>query len=104
MKVISLLIVTILSRVTATVSTVWLVVEFILHLVKDKEFNWWSIWVFVLSLMVAISTLIFSSLMEVRSKNKAREVLRNGNAKPGRFQKRLEEMKKLQEEKRFKNK
>lgn len=94
MKVISLLVAKVLAIITANVAFVWAIIEFILYLVKDKEFNWWSVWAFVISVVVAIVLVIIASVMAVKNRNSAMADFkqRRTTGKKSRFQERLEEM------------
>jgi undecaprenyl pyrophosphate phosphatase UppP len=46
------LLIKILSILTINVSAIWAVVSFLIYLVKDKEFNWWSIWLIIIGFVV----------------------------------------------------
>jgi hypothetical protein len=43
-----------IATISANICFVWAGVEFILYLVKDHVFNWWSIWGFLLSIVVTL--------------------------------------------------
>ena len=76
-------------------SCVWAIVEFILYLVKDKIFNWWSVWLAVifgvLALVMFIVIAIFSA--KTRSDSYKRFLENRSTSFPqSRFEKRLAEM------------
>ena len=94
MKRISLLIVKVLSVIVANLSLLWCLIEFILYLVKDKDFNWWSIWVFIIAIMIIGSVTLYE---DISKKNKAKEKLlkkfEEFNHRPkSRFQAKLNEI------------
>ena len=55
MKIIILLIVQRIAAVAANITFIWGIVEIALYLVKDKEFNWWSVWSFIISAVVTLA-------------------------------------------------
>lgn len=93
MKTITLLIAKIVTSAAASLSLVWAVIEFILYLVKDKPFNWWSVWVFFTSVALAITS--FLLLIFVVAKDKRKEFnthLDNLQERPkSKFRQRLDE-------------
>lgn len=90
MKVISLIV----AVIIANVAFVWAIIEFILFLVKDKEFNWWSVWIFVISAVVAIILNIIVVVTKVKQRNRTRVDMKQHQVteKKSKFQERLEEM------------
>lgn len=94
MKVISLLVAKVLAVIAANVAFVWAIIEFILYLAKDKVFNWWSVWAFVISVVVAIALVIIAAVWQVKERNRAWDDMkqRRTTGKKSRFQERLEEM------------
>jgi phosphotransferase system glucose/maltose/N-acetylglucosamine-specific IIC component len=94
MKVVSLLVAQVLAVITANVAFVWGIIEFILYLAKDKEFNWWSVWAFVISAVIAIAITIIAAVAKVKQRNRAWDDMkqRRTTGKRSRFQERLEEM------------
>lgn len=94
MKVISLLVAKVLAVIAANVAFVWAIIEFILYLAKDKVFNWWSVWAFVISVVVAIALVIIAAVWQVKERNRAWDDMkqRRATGKKSRFQERLEEM------------
>lgn len=62
---------TIISYFGGAISFIWAIVEFILYLVKDKEFNWWSVWCIIIFSVLSIlffilSTIVYSKIIEKR--------------------------------------
>ena len=94
MKVISLLVAKVLAVIAANVAFVWAIIEFILYLAKDKVFNWWSVWAFVISVVVAIALVIIAAVCQVKERNSALAKFKQRRYKmpKSRFQQRLEEM------------
>jgi len=81
----------ILSYFGVAISFIWAIVEFILYLVKDREFNWWSVYTIVIC---GISVIVFGILTAIL---KAKKTLKpppptRRPAMKSHFQKRLEEM------------
>ena len=72
MKRISLLIVKVLSVIVANLSLLWGLIEFILHLVKDKDFNWWSIEIFIIANIIIGAVTLYEAISK---KNKNKEKL-----------------------------
>lgn len=70
MKVISLMVAQVLSVIIANATFVWAIIEFILFLAKDKEFNWWSVWFFVISAVVAIILTIIAVVTKAKQRNR----------------------------------
>lgn len=56
MKLVSIIILQIFAVVTANVSFVWAIVGFILYLVKDTPFHWWSVYTFIISIIAIVIT------------------------------------------------
>ncbi len=83
-----------LAYLGATVSCIWAMVEFILYLVKDKPFNWWSIWSILICSCAAIALFIIGAVMSTKTKYNVRKSAPITDAifKKSRFQDRLEEM------------
>lgn len=82
-----------ISRFGAILSIIWAMLEFILYLVKDKAFNWWCIWSFIICILLGIVVSVSTLLKAFKN---------NSFSSPGKksaFQIRLEEeMKKRIEE------
>lgn len=57
------LVVSIIALICSWACPVWALIEFILYLVKDKEFNWLSLWLFFLSSVY----LIILSIVDIKS-------------------------------------
>lgn len=54
MKLIVSAILLYLSVIAANVAAFWAVVEFVLYLVKDHVFNWWSVWTLIISIVLSL--------------------------------------------------
>ena len=85
---------TLLSKLGILVSCIWVVVEFTLYLVKDKEFNWWSIWAIPI---LTIASFVFPFLPNGKCESRFPK-------KKSGFQMKLEEEMKKREEAIKKNK
>ena len=72
MKIISLLIIQWIAVVSANIAFLWAIIEFILYLVKDKSFNWWSVWYFIISVVIALVCLVFA--LVVKSKHRTTSI------------------------------
>jgi uncharacterized BrkB/YihY/UPF0761 family membrane protein len=76
---------------------IWIVVEFIIYLVKDDPFNWWSVWLWLISIVSLLVFYLFYLLPKKEPEN-------TGAFKPGlpksKFAQRLEEAQRLQQERR----
>ena len=68
MKTLTLFAVKFLAVLSANASFIWAIIEFILYLVKDKEFNWWSVWTFLISVATGIISLLLLIAIEPRKK------------------------------------
>jgi uncharacterized membrane protein YpjA len=87
MKVIILLIVQVLAVIGANVGFFWACIEFILYLVKDKEFNWLSVWLFVASTILALGSVLYAAYLKSKNqKNRTTSINRES-----KFRKRLRE-------------
>lgn len=89
MKVIITIVLAVVAYLGISISFIWAIVEFILYLVKDKDFNWWSIWSIILCVVTAVVLTFVVVFMEHKAK---RDVLNSFGGKKSKFQQRLEEM------------
>ena len=90
MKVVLTSVLAFIAYLGSVVSCIWAIVEFILYLVKDKIFNWWSVWSILICGGLALVMFIFSAVFTVKTRNKS---VKNFEGKrTSRFQQRLEEM------------
>lgn len=90
MRTISLLIVKVLAVIVANISFLWVIIEFILYLVKDKSFNWWSVYTFIISVVVALAIVIYASVVKVKaSKKRLNDLI--GKPRKSKFQQKLDE-------------
>ena len=69
MKKNSLLVVKVLAVIVSNLSFFWAIIEFLLYLFKDKVFNWWSVWVFSISIVVALSLIVYGYLCAIKNSN-----------------------------------
>lgn len=83
----------ILAWVSCTGSVLWVAVSFLIYLVKDIPFNWWSVWSVAISYSVVICGCIGLALFSMKEQKKERPV------KKSAFQQRLDEMQRIQNEK-----
>lgn len=88
MKKIISAILMVMSAISLVACKFWIIVSFILYIAKDTPFNWWSIWTWVISLLVLIPT-YFIYLFSV---SKSIENKLSTPSKKSSFQERLEEM------------
>ena len=87
MKVISLVVVQVLAVIGANVGFFWACIEFILYLAKDKEFNWLSVWLFVLSTILAFGSVLYVAYLKTKNQKNRPKVMN----REGKFRKRLRE-------------
>jgi hypothetical protein len=75
-------------------SAVWIIVEFLIYLVKDKPFNWMSLWCFLALAGSSVIFLISSFVLSHKSKIEEIEENKENKRPTSRFQQRLAEMEK----------
>lgn len=96
MKIIFTILLQIISYLGTVLSSIWAIVEFILYLVKDKAFNWWSIWAILICIGAGIVLFVLNIifvLMHKKKNDKIKNSFHNGEfKKQSRFQQKLEEM------------
>lgn len=91
MKTLIFAILTVLSYLSIIGCGIWAVVEFILYLVKDKLFNWTSIWCLIGGIVLMIVSAVFTMIFKHKEDREApRRALSN-------FSKRLAEEQKKKE-------
>lgn len=77
---------TIIMYLATGASFIWAIVEFILYLVKDKPFDWWSVWSILIcgfiSIILFVLCAFYAAKIESEKRNK------------GTFQSRLNDMEK----------
>ena len=88
MKTVTFITLSTCSYVVSALSIIWTNVEFILYLVKDKEFNWWSVWLIPIGFFAAVLFAAIGAAMAAKQKHEERQVFKSS------FQKRMEELKK----------
>lgn len=99
MKTLSSIALVVVASIAASVTGVWAIVAFILYLVKDIPFNWWSVWAFVISLIMIPIAYVFTIVAAANERKEAVAKMsknRTSAGKKSRFQQRLEEMQKQQ--------
>ena len=79
---------TILAALAVILTFCWACVEFILYLVKDMPFNWWSVWTTIISFLACI---VFPILMAVSKEDTLRHK-RKDVIKENRLQQRLNDL------------
>ena len=88
-KFLSLLLV-IISYIISVISSIWMIVEFVIYLVKDKPFNWNSLYVFIVSV---IATILFQFIFFIITINgKSKTIDRTTTLTKSKFQQRLEDI------------
>ena len=97
MKALLTAVLTFISRIACAVSVIWIIVEFLIYLVKDKPFNWWSVWAMLISGFLTFAFFILTAVLAHKANKKEIERLaglgRNENGiKKSSFQTKLEEM------------
>ncbi len=70
MKVILTTILATLAHLGSVVSCIWAIVEFILYLVKDKVFNWWSVWMILICVGLAVAMSLLSVVFASKLRGK----------------------------------
>lgn len=58
MKIISSLLLTIVSIIALSIAKIWVIVEFLLYLFKDSPFNWFSMYLLIISVILIVIGLI----------------------------------------------
>lgn len=66
MKTKILLATNVLSITIAIFFALWAAIEFVIYLVKDIPFNWWSVWIILICLGVYIITAIIAIIHRAR--------------------------------------
>ena len=89
MKSLMTIVFLVLAAITAKVSFIWAIVEFIIYLVKDKPFNWHSVWLTIGSIILTIILYIVYYVVESKGYEAKRE-LRQIRNKKSKWQERLE--------------
>lgn len=89
MKTLILLLTKVLSAIAASVNFIWIVVEFLIYLVKDDPFNWNSVWLFITCIVLTIALWIIIAVMLYKHKEAKRETKQVRTK--SRWQERLEE-------------
>lgn len=95
---ITMLITCILSGITFGICKIWIIVSFILYLVKDEPFNWAVFWTAVW--MIPICLVSYVATMVMKDKPRSKRFTPVTKLKKSKFAQRLEEAKRLQEERR----
>lgn len=102
MKHVFFLIATILLSVTTVVCKIWVIVSFLIYLVKDTPFNWTVLWIGLISLFALIVVYVLSLFSEYKRKPVQRFDFSNENSgrqpSKSKFAQRLEEAQRLQAE------
>lgn len=87
----------IITWILCVSSLLWVVVSFLIYLVKDIPFNWCSVWSVAIIYSIVIFGHIGLALFSMKELNKK---LKNEKpVKKSAFQQKLEEMQKIQNEK-----
>lgn len=92
MKKIGLIVVQVLSVIGINISALWILVEFILYLVKDDKFNWMSVWLLITFVVVMIVNVIIAAIDAKKYNDKLFESLSGRKTTKSKWQQRMEEM------------
>jgi uncharacterized membrane protein YbhN (UPF0104 family) len=90
MKILSLSIIALVSYLAACASCIWALVEFILYLVKDRPFNWWSVWTIIICGVFALVMVVIYAV--VAAKENKRDLKKFQTRRKSNFEERLEKM------------
>lgn len=97
MKIIITLFFQIIAYAGSIVSCIWAIVEFLLYLVKDREFNWWSVWSILICIGLGIILFILNIVFVITKKEEKINPLERKSYK-SRLQQRLDQ--KIEESKK----
>ncbi len=61
----------ILSIIGVAFSFIWMIVEFLIYLIKDLPFNWWSVGLFAISSVTLIIALFWLFLGTLKTQEKS---------------------------------
>lgn len=86
---VAVLVLLLLTNVGVSASLLWTIVEFIMYLVKDDKFNWWSVG----TVLICYFSYFLLSLWEALLKEQKLQQFTHVNY-TGKFQERLEAMQK----------
>lgn len=100
MKVIITLFLQVIAYGCSIVSCIWAVVEFLIYLVKDKEFNWWSVWSILISIGLGIILFVLNIVFAITKKEENTNPPERKSYK-SRLQQRLDQ--KIEESKKMKS-
>ena len=66
MKTILTVLTAIVAYLGSGLSIIWAAIEFILYLVKDKPFNWMSVWSLVLCVSVSMVLFVLAAFLKAK--------------------------------------
>jgi len=89
MKTLISLLLLLASYFGITISGIWAIIEFILYLVKDREFNWCSVWSIVICIVTTFILFIVTAVLATTSKTNEDKYIKTATSN---FKKRLAEM------------
>ncbi len=72
------------------ITALWSAIEFVIYLFKDIPFNWWSLWGFIISVIVANASLFIQDYISRRDTKQELDNIQKP-PKKSRFQERLDE-------------
>jgi ABC-type tungstate transport system substrate-binding protein len=87
---------TIISSIAFAVGSIWVIVSFLIYLVKDNPFSWASLWFTISSLIGCFLFLILDIIIQVKNKKKEPEATGTTFKGKSKFQQRLEEAQRIQ--------
>lgn len=91
MKYIVTYLLAVIFYLASSICSIWALIEFIIYLVKDKEFNWWGVQGMFIFLAAAIGMSILAFIIKVKNPKptKSRTPL-----KKSKWQQRMDEIQK----------
>ncbi len=83
----------VLTSIGVAISGVWAIVEFILHLAKDKPFDWMSVWFIIGGIVLTVAFWGAAVLFAVLADPRVDGIMRH-SMKRSKWQERMEKMQK----------
>lgn len=79
-----------IAWVGVAICPIWAIIEFILYLVKDRPFNWWSVWTTCICLACGIFLIFYVEHLKRKAVNEA--MTPPGPRKSSRLQQKFDEI------------
>lgn len=86
MKKLIFSVIAIVGYIGICVCSIWAIVSFIIYLVKDIPFNWWSVWTFLICCFVTFCGFVLSAIYGAKEARKETDGVVN------KWQQRIKEM------------